>query len=51
MDFDASKAREKLGWRHESTLDDLIAEMIREDLKVMTRLHPQSSSVKCLSHV
>ncbi|MBV8664221.1 MAG: GDP-mannose 4,6-dehydratase, partial [Hyphomicrobiales bacterium] len=32
---DASKAREKLGWRHETKLDDLVAEMVREDLKIM----------------
>jgi GDPmannose 4,6-dehydratase len=29
---DPSKAREKLGWRHEATLDDLVSEMVREDL-------------------
>jgi GDPmannose 4,6-dehydratase len=30
---DAAKAREKLGWRPEIKLDDLVAEMVREDLK------------------
>ena len=34
---DPSKARAKLGWRHESSIDDLIDEMIREDLKVAAR--------------
>ncbi|MBW7835273.1 MAG: GDP-mannose 4,6-dehydratase [Sphingomonadales bacterium] len=30
---DASKAREKLGWKPMTTFDDLVAEMVREDLK------------------
>jgi GDPmannose 4,6-dehydratase len=30
---DATKAREKLGWRHEMKFDDLVTEMVREDLK------------------
>src|SRR5271168_3106658 len=30
---DATKAREKLGWRHEIKFDDLVTEMVREDLK------------------
>jgi GDPmannose 4,6-dehydratase len=34
---DPSKAQAKLGWRHESSIDDLIDEMIREDLKVAAR--------------
>jgi GDPmannose 4,6-dehydratase len=38
---DPSKAHEKLGWRHEMKLDDLIAEMMREDLKVAARNVPQ----------
>jgi len=29
---DPRKARERLGWRHEITLDGLVAEMVREDL-------------------
>ncbi|MGA2041985.1 MAG: GDP-mannose 4,6-dehydratase [Roseiarcus sp.] len=29
---DPSKARNRLGWRHETKLDDLIAEMVGEDL-------------------
>ncbi|GAB2174756.1 GDP-mannose 4,6-dehydratase [Dongia sp. agr-C8] len=32
---DPRKAREKLGWKHEIKLDQLVAEMVREDLKVM----------------
>jgi GDPmannose 4,6-dehydratase len=32
---DPRKAHAKLGWRHTSTLDDLVSEMMREDLKVM----------------
>jgi GDPmannose 4,6-dehydratase len=37
---DPSKAREKLGWHHETKLDDLIAEMVREDLTVAARNVP-----------
>ena len=43
---DPTKARQKLGWRHETKLDDLIAEMIREDLKIMARAVPQAASAK-----
>ncbi|MDQ7250236.1 GDP-mannose 4,6-dehydratase [Dongia sedimenti] len=32
---DPRKAHEKLGWKHETSLDALVAEMVREDLKVM----------------
>jgi GDPmannose 4,6-dehydratase len=32
---DPSKARAKLGWRHEVGIDELIAEMVREDLKAI----------------
>ena len=32
---DASKAKTRLGWRHETTLDELVEEMVREDLKAM----------------
>jgi GDPmannose 4,6-dehydratase len=31
---DPTKAREKLGWRHDSNLDDLVTEMVREDLEM-----------------
>ena len=34
---DATKAREKLGWRHEIKFDDLVTEMVREDLKSIGR--------------
>jgi GDPmannose 4,6-dehydratase len=32
---DPSKAREKLGWRHEISVRDMAREMVQEDLKVM----------------
>ncbi|MER8554242.1 GDP-mannose 4,6-dehydratase [Mesorhizobium sp. M0983] len=32
---DATKAKEKLGWMHETSVRELAAEMVREDLKVM----------------
>jgi len=34
---DSSKARNRLGWRHETKLDDLIAEMVGEDLNEAAR--------------
>lgn len=34
---DASKAREKLGWRPEITLGEMVSEMVREDLKIAER--------------
>ncbi len=34
---DSSKAHEKLGWKPEITLDDMVAEMVREDLKIAKR--------------
>ncbi len=34
---DASKAKEKLGWEPEYTLDDMIVEMVRNDLKLMKK--------------
>ena len=37
---DCRKATEKLGWTHQTTLDDLVAEMVREDLKIMARSVP-----------
>jgi GDPmannose 4,6-dehydratase len=33
---DPRKAQQKLGWKHEIKLDQLVAEMVREDLKVMS---------------
>ena len=34
---DSSKAREKLGWTPEISLDEMVAEMVREDLKIAER--------------
>ena len=34
---DSTKAKEKLGWVPEITLDDMVAEMVREDLKIAER--------------
>jgi GDPmannose 4,6-dehydratase len=34
---DPSKAREKLGWEPELTLDDLVADMMQSDIKLMQR--------------
>lgn len=39
-----AKALEKLGWTHETKLDQLVAEMVREDLKIIARnLHDGAS--------
>jgi GDPmannose 4,6-dehydratase len=32
---DATKAHEKLGWKHECSVRELCTEMVREDLRVM----------------
>ncbi len=48
---DSTKAREKLGWVHNMSLDDLLTEMVREDLKVMARNVPQPVAGKGYSHV
>ena len=34
---DSSKAEQRLGWKPEITLDDMVAEMVREDLKIAER--------------
>lgn len=34
---DPSRARERLGWRHKVRFEDLVAEMVREDLKLAER--------------
>jgi GDPmannose 4,6-dehydratase len=34
---DASKARERLGWTHTTPFRDMVAEMVREDLKLIAR--------------
>lgn len=36
---DSSKAREKLGWHPKTSFDELVAEMVREDLKSAERDH------------
>jgi GDPmannose 4,6-dehydratase len=47
---DPSKAHEKLGWKHETNIDQLAAEMIREDLKIMARNVPMAGGNKGLAH-
>ena len=42
---DPTKAREKLGWRHETTLDQLVAEMVASDLKAVARERDRRSRV------
>jgi GDPmannose 4,6-dehydratase len=34
---DATKARERLGWKHTTPFRDMVAEMVREDLKLIAR--------------
>jgi GDPmannose 4,6-dehydratase len=34
---DASKAREKLGWRHKVSFDDLVSEMVKADLDMVRK--------------
>lgn len=38
---DASKARRKLGWKHKTSFDSLVAEMVEEDLKLLRRRNQQ----------
>lgn len=45
-----AKAHAKLGWTHETNLDQLVAEMVREDLKVMARNVPSVSGHKSFAH-
>jgi GDPmannose 4,6-dehydratase len=47
---DPTKAHTKLGWKHETTLDQLVSEMVREDLKVMARNVPVVGANKGLVH-
>jgi GDPmannose 4,6-dehydratase len=47
---DPSKAYAKLGWRHETKLDELVAEMVREDLKIMARSVPQPALGRGFAH-
>jgi GDPmannose 4,6-dehydratase len=48
---DPSKAEKRLGWRHETTLDELVAEMVDEDVKATTRLGTMPTSKAALLHV
>jgi GDPmannose 4,6-dehydratase len=48
---DPTKAHERLGWRHQSSVDELVAEMVREDLKSMARMVPAPAVTKGLMHV
>lgn len=47
---DPTKAHMKLGWKHETGLDQLVAEMVREDLEVMARDAPWAGVRKGLAH-
>lgn len=47
---DPTKAHTKLGWKHETSLDQLVSEMVREDLKVMARNVPMVGANKGLVH-
>jgi GDPmannose 4,6-dehydratase len=48
---DPSKAHERLGWRHEASVDEIVAEMVREDLKAMARMVPMPATTMGLMHV
>lgn len=54
---DPTKAEKRLGWRHESNVDDLVAEMVDLDLKTIAPLAKEAISKKgpiskmALSHV
>jgi GDPmannose 4,6-dehydratase len=48
---DASKAEKRLGWRHETNIDELVAEMVDLDLKMMAPLVTEPTSKKYLLHV
>jgi len=48
---DPTKARKKLGWRHETKLDDLIAEMVHEDLRLMADAAPPQPASKGFVYV
>ncbi|MGO7947161.1 GDP-mannose 4,6-dehydratase, partial [Rhizobium ruizarguesonis] len=47
---DPTKAHTKLGWKHETNLDQLVAEMVREDLKIMARNVPSVGVTKVFAH-
>jgi GDPmannose 4,6-dehydratase len=48
---DPSTAEKRLGWRHQATVDELVAEMVDEDLKAMARAGSMSASKAGLLHV
>ena len=48
---DASKAEKRLGWRHETNIDELVAEMVDLDLKMMAPLVKELASNKYLLNV
>jgi GDPmannose 4,6-dehydratase len=48
---DPSKAEKRLGWRHETNIDELVAEMVDLDLKAMAPLVKEAISKKRLLHV
>lgn len=48
---DPRKAEEKLGWKHEIGLEQLVKEMVREDLKVMARTPLDDTGNKGLVNV
>ncbi|MBB3657700.1 GDPmannose 4,6-dehydratase [Rhizobium sp. BK650] len=47
---DPTKAHTKLGWKHETSLDQLVSEMVREDLKVMARNVPTVGANRGLAY-
>jgi GDPmannose 4,6-dehydratase len=48
---DPSKAEKRLGWRHETNIDELVAEMVDLDLKAIAPLANGPISKKYLLHV
>ena len=48
---DPTKAEKRLGWRHESNVDELVAEMVDLDLKAMAPSVTEPVSKKYLLHV
>ena len=47
---DSTKARERLGWEHTVSVDELLSEMMREDLKLMARDATRGKGGKSLAH-
>ena len=48
---DPRKARERLGWRHQTDFAELVAEMVREDLELVGRNAPKEKHVTEFIHV